>query len=183
MVSHVAYAQAKDESPFNIYPFQWPVIEGVDLHQYRSQWERLTGFEYSGLHWKQFIAIYSNTGRGVFKHNYLNFLLQQEAEEEEEDDIDFTYKQYLPGTVILKENYASEGGKPSDALTLTVMIKHKPGYDADNGDWEYVQSDVTGKVLIQGSSQNPAVRAVCAECHRNIKDRDYIFATFFSRSQ
>ena len=175
-------SEASSGSPFDIFPFDAPSSKGVDLANYRNQWNRLTGFEYSGLHWKQFIVVYSNIGKSVFRHNYITYLNQIEAEEEEED-FEGAFKKYAVGSVLIKENYGSDHGKPGDPQTLTIMIKRTPGYDADFGDWEYLQSNVKGKFLVQGNSQNFVVKKTCLECHANVAERDYIFSSFYSESK
>jgi hypothetical protein len=170
----------KSGTPFDVYPFVVPQNISVDLSNYRNQWDRLTGFEYSGLHWMQFIVVYSNTGKEVFLHNYKTYLDQFEAEEEEED-FDGSFQKYSEGAVVVKENYNSDHGRPGQATTLTIMIKHAPGYDADNGDWEYMQTDVSGNILLRGNSADVNVNKTCAECHANVAERDYVFSTFYSK--
>ena len=166
-------------NPFSFYPFALPQAQADYFQGYREQWSRLTGFEYSGLHWKQFIAIFSNTGEAVFRHNYRTRLAEIEADEEEED-FEGAFKAYAPGTILLKENYTSHLGKPSDPLTLTIMIKRASGYDPKRGDWEYLQTSVDGAIIVHGNSQNSTIEKACAECHNNVSERDYIFSSFYN---
>jgi len=182
LLSPLSMAEEEQEAggPFSVYPFTPPKAMQADFAGYREQWVRLTGFEYSGLHWKQFIAIFSNKGERVFRHNFRMYLAEIEADEEEEE-IEVEYKAYAPGTIVLKENYTAHLGKPSDPMTLTIMRKRKPGYDPKRGDWEYLQTSVNGDTILNGNSQNPSVEKACAECHSNVSDRDYIFASFYSK--
>lgn len=54
-----------------------------------------------------------------------------------------------------------------------AMIKREPGYDPENGDWEYAYV-VRGpaKQLTRGKL------ASCIDCHSHMKDRDYLFRTY-----
>lgn len=178
-------AQAdKGEDPFSIYPFEIPQQYQKQLKNYRTSWTRLTGFEHSGLHWQQFITVFVNKDADVYSNNYQEYLryFQDSDEDEDEEDIaEPKFKTYSPGTVVMKENFLSKDGIPSSALTLTFMIKREPGYDPENGDWEYVQSAKDGQIILAGNAKDPTVKQVCANCHVNIADRDYIFANFFSK--
>lgn len=178
MTSYLGFAK----DPFSIYPFEIPEKYSEDLHDYRTDWTRLTGFEYSGLHWQQFIAIYINREADVYTYNFNQYIrYYQDLEEYDEDEIsEPIFKKYTPGTIILKENFAAKNGSPDTPLTITMMIKHAPGYDPQNGDWEYVQSTSSGEIILSGNEQDPAVKTACANCHINIAERDYIFTNFYS---
>lgn len=172
------------DNPFGVYPFKAPEKYAEQLKDYRSSWARLTGFEHSGLHWQQFITVYLNQDDKVYKHNYSEYLryYQDFDEDEDEDEIEEpNFKSYSPGTIVLKENFGASNGSPDTPLTVTMMIKHKPGYDPEHGDWEYVQFDKAGNIILQGKAKDPVVNQVCGSCHINIADRDYIFANFYSK--
>jgi hypothetical protein len=47
------------------------------------------------------------------------------------------------GSVIVKEKLPAKDS--SSPELLTVMIKREPGFDPENGDWEYMAVDGTGK--------------------------------------
>ncbi len=140
--------------PRSIKMFDVPPAYADSLGDYRKRWERLTGFEYSGLHWNQFIMVYTNN-------------LPR-------------YQPYPVGTVVLKENFLAEGGKPTQATTVTAMIKQSPGYAPQAGDWEYLQFDAAGRIIVAGRGDDPAIRALCADCHNNMAERDYIFSQIYS---
>ncbi len=169
--------------PFCVQPFVVPA-ELAEIDRYRKGWHRLSGFEYSGLHWNQFIILYVNQAPGIYRHNY-NRYLDEFAEddwgdEEDESPARSGFRFYPPGTIFIKENFRVSEGRPAAAVSLTVMKKHQPGYDPERGDWEFIQSDVDGRILNRGKASDPGIRAICSDCHANIADRDYIFSTFYS---
>lgn len=181
-------SHSKDiSSPFSVQPFEIPEQFQDRLKDYRNTWPRMTGFEYSGLHWNQFIVVYLNKGADAYRNNYAEYLrFYQDFDEddyEDEDDIpEPSFESYPVGTVVLKENFIAAGGAPNTPVSVTMMLKHEPGYDAAGGNWEYVQFDATGNVILRGNSQDDNINQACASCHINISDRDYIFANFFSKS-
>ena len=171
-------------NPFGVYPFESPKKYAEQLKDYRDSWTRLTGFEHSGLHWQQFVVVFINKDADVYEHNYKEYLryYQDYDEDEDEDEIEPPqFKSYSPGTIILKENFASGEGIPNNGISVTLMIKREAGFDSANGDWEYVQYSKNGDLMVAGSSQDPVVKEVCASCHLNIADRDYVFANIFSK--
>ncbi len=168
--------------PFEVMPFKLPKPYEQEMGGYRNKWARITGFEYSGLHWGQFVVIFVNQGVDIYKNNYLAYIQNYADEDDDDEDEEDSqiFEPYKSGTIFVKENYLSDGGHPSTPFTLTIMKKHAKGYDPKNGDWEYLQSDVNGKVLLQGDANEVDVHKQCAECHQNMAERDYIFSTYFS---
>ena len=74
------------------------------------------------------------------------------------------------GSVIVKEKLLR---KDSDSPELlTVMIKHEPGYNPANGDWEYMVTDAAGKVQARGQLEN------CQACHTMVKNSDYVYRSY-----
>ena len=176
-----ALVEAGDEAspyPRHIKMFDTPPAYAEQLGDYRRRWERLTGFEYSGLHWNQFIMVYTNLGGEVYQNNYLEFMRWYE-DPDEPDNLP-QYQPYPVGTVMLKENFLAEGGKPTQATTVTAMIKQPPGYAPEAGDWEYLQFDAAGRIIVAGRGDDPAIHALCADCHHNMAERDYIFSQIYS---
>ena len=174
-------------NPFNVVQFK-AKPENKELYgNYRKQWLRLTGFELSALHWQQFVAVFINQHPEIYRNNYLEYLRDSQDDWDDEDEEDEeearpkgSFKQYPPGTIVAKEGFASHSGKPGEPLFLVLMKKHKPGYDNQNGNWEYLKFAPDGSELLRGSAKDPAVHAECAACHINVAERDYIFTTFFS---
>lgn len=181
-LSGVALVCSAEADPFGIYPFQLPEKYQSELKDYRTQWDRLTGFEHSGLHWQQFIAVFINKDAGVYENNYSEYLrYYQDSEEDEDEAEEPAFKPYSPGTIVLKENFDASSGTPHVPLSVTMMIKREPGYDSASGDWQYVQFDKSGKIILDGNAQDDVVNSTCAACHSNISDRDYVFANFYSK--
>lgn len=77
------------------------------------------------------------------------------------------------GTVIIKEKHSSESAAgPPDSFG--AMIKREPGYDPDNGDWEYVFGGIGGKPPTERGRL-----ANCIACHSAYaKDEDYLFRDY-----
>ena len=72
------------------------------------------------------------------------------------------------GSVIVKEKLANKDSTAPELLT--VMIKREAGYNPENGDWEYMALDGTGKeVRSSGRLES------CQSCHMMVKDTDYVF--------
>ena len=180
-----ASAQSGNRGAFGMWnpdtpsPFRVPERFQDLLKNYRRNWTRLTKLEFSGLHWKGGIVVYINKDYKTFLRNYIGFLKIQEdllEEDEEEEDL---FSVYQVGTIVLKENYLLEKGIPTRPSTVTVMIKRPKGYNPDMGDWEFLQFDQQGKILLVGNNRDPVVDATCASCHKNMESRDYIFSTFY----
>lgn len=71
------------------------------------------------------------------------------------------------GSIIVKEKLTTR--ESSAPELLTVMVKREPGYNSENGDWEYMALDGPGKsVQARGKLEN------CQACHLTVKDRDYV---------
>jgi hypothetical protein len=172
------YAQATDLSPYQVQLFETPESAHMIVKNYRGHWPRLTGFEYSGLHWNQFISVYTNIGEATYKNNYMEYIAWYEDPDDEENEP--VYTKYPEGAVILKENFSSESGRPGMPISVTAMIKRGSDYDPGKGNWEYLQFDAQGKIILQGNSNNSVVSKNCANCHGHVESRDYVFSQIFS---
>ena len=73
------------------------------------------------------------------------------------------------GTIMVKEAYKDSGGNKGSLANLTIMVKREGGYDADNGDWEYLMTSPGMAVGMQGKV------GMCIGCHVAAFDTDYIF--------
>ena len=170
--------------PFSINPFVVPEEFKTQLEDYRTGWKRVTGYEYSGLHWNQFIAVYLSDGLETYRNNYSEYLRYHQDYEDDEDEVEEpNFMSYPTGTIVLKENFAATEGLPKIPLTITMMLKREDGYDPQGGEWEYVQFDANGNMILRGNSQSEVVNKACANCHMNLEERDYIFSNFFSKSK
>jgi hypothetical protein len=148
------------------------------IYNYPRKWQRLSGYEYSALHWEQFVVVFINNKTEVYSNNHSEFLrIYEEDLDPEEDEIN--YKKYEVGTIILKESFLNKDSRPTTPLLLSGMIKRKPGYDPEFGDWEYFQSSPDGKIIAMGNSKDKEIEATCVSCHSNINDQDFVFATHY----
>ncbi len=81
------------------------------------------------------------------------------------------------GTVVIKEKYHLTTDVPPDAVA--AMIKREPGYDRDNGDWEYAfeqrGAEPENKV-VRGKLSN------CIACHKGARS-DYLFRPYLAASR
>ena len=156
--------------------FTMPAALEPVLQQYRQGWTQATALERSALHWNQGVVIYLNQGMARYRNNHAVQKDMRHGEElTETRSSGFTV--YSPGTIVLKENYVLEHGGPPRPASVTAMIKRENGYDPAMGDWQFVQFDPTGQILVNGSSRDPGVDAACAACHRGMVERDYVFST------
>lgn len=74
---------------------------------------------------------------------------------------------YPVGTMIVKEKLgSSDSTKPE---MLTAMIKRRPGYNPESGDWEYLVLDGAALMIIE---QGKLTR--CSGCHQPYKSSDFI---------
>jgi hypothetical protein len=85
----------------------------------------------------------------------------------------FRTNQSLPSrAIVIKEKHLAS--RKSDPLQeYAMMIKHRPGYYPDGGDWEYAY--VT---LVPERTFSRGRLADCANCHRSAKDRDFLFRSY-----
>ena len=71
------------------------------------------------------------------------------------------------GSIIVKEKLTDRDSTAPELLT--AMIKREPGYDPDNGDWEYMALDGAGEeVQARGRLES------CQACHMMSKHTDYV---------
>ncbi len=179
LFSHqLIFAEPTVQHPVNKGGFVPPTLNVDGLENYFERWHWLTGYDLSGLHWHNFISIYTNIGTKVYRNNYFAYIEQLANDMEDEEQQSFLV--YPVKTILIKENYNKRDKKPDQPLFLTIMVKREKGYDPDNGDWEYIKSNVDGDILVQGNSQDKEVYEQCASCHINISDRDYIFSTIYN---
>lgn len=90
------------------------------------------------------------------------------------------------GTVIVKKKFQPyytgnfdpyTQAQPAIAL-YTVMIKRKPGYNPQAGDWEFAAVSADGQTVeASGKLEN------CMRCHATQKSTNFIFRTYLTRPQ
>ena len=151
--------------------------EFKSYQKYHKNWLRLTDLELSEIHWNQSVIFYTNTEKSktVFYHNHIGF---KKVEREEIDWQDFAFVSYPIGTVILKEHYTVAYNASATPTFITLMIKREKNYDALASDWQYVQFDTSGKILVNGHSRAKDVEE-CVECHQSVRSQDYVYASYY----
>ncbi|NIQ95291.1 MAG: cytochrome P460 family protein [Desulfuromonadales bacterium] len=70
----------------------------------------------------------------------------------------------LDTSFIVKENYTPE----KKLAAITVMYK-KDGYNPEGGDWFWLKFTPEGKIQKEGKV------AGCINCHKSVKDNDWLF--------
>ena len=69
---------------------------------------------------------------------------------------------------IVKPIYTNSSG--TNVRKLTIMVKMSSGYDPENADWWYGESDETGIDVWGGK------RPGCIICHKQAAETDYLFS-------
>jgi hypothetical protein len=182
----IGFVSANIEDNTSLPPYQKSEFIIPDTYKdlvfnYPNQWKRLSGYNYSALHWEQFVVVYTNNKGSVYANNHYEFMRVYEDDLDPEED-EINYKKYPIGTILLKESFLNKNSRPANPLLLSGMIKRQAGYDPQFGDWEYFQSDNQGQLLFSGNSKNTQVQVACISCHSNIQDQDYVFASHYSMS-
>ncbi len=148
------------------------------LKGYKNDWSQLTGYEFSGLHWNQFIVIYAKLGESIYKHNYKEFI-KHYLNDDFDEDSGPDFKKYPIGSLFLKEHFNAKDDKREEGTILTLMEKLPEGYDDEYGNWKYIWvNSQSGAIIAEGNSSNELLYSSCIECHSNMSDRDYVFATY-----
>jgi hypothetical protein len=87
----------------------------------------------------------------------------------------FRAGQTLPiGAVVVKEKHQTlEAAGPPDEYA--AMVKRRPGYDPEHGDWEYLY-------VVRRPEQwvTRGRLAWCINCHTAARDADYLFRTYLT---
>jgi hypothetical protein len=79
--------------------------------------------------------------------------------------------QFPVGSVIVKEKL----GKLDSTMpeVLTAMIKREPGYNPDNGDWEYLVLNGTAATIVERGKLTR-----CSGCHSSYQRTDFVTRTY-----
>lgn len=79
------------------------------------------------------------------------------------------------GSMIVKEKVGSPDSKNPEVLT--AMIKRGPGYNPENGDWEFLVLDgAASKIVERGKLTR------CSDCHRPYDASDFVTRTYLPES-
>ena len=79
------------------------------------------------------------------------------------------------GSMIVKEKLGSPDSTAPEVLT--AMIKREPGYNPENGDWEYLVLDGAASRIVE---QGKLTR--CSGCHRAYKHSDFVTRTYLPQT-
>jgi hypothetical protein len=77
------------------------------------------------------------------------------------------------GSAVVKEKWWNKQAVRPDAYA--AMIKREPGYDTENGDWEYVYVSFDAEEKVQRGRIER-----CIGCHRTAAKQDYLFRTYLN---
>ena len=79
------------------------------------------------------------------------------------------------GSMIIKEKL----GKPDSTTPelLTGMIKREPGYDPNNGDWEYLVLNGSASTIVERGKLTR-----CSSCHSSYKRTDFVTRTYLPQT-
>lgn len=94
------------------------------------------------------------------------------------DKSDATPPPHPVGTVIIKEKYAylKDAIQRHNPRAYGVMIKHEPGYNPEQGDWEYAYIELDEPNKITAATRGKL--ASCIDCHANRNTTDFVFRNY-----
>ena len=79
------------------------------------------------------------------------------------------------GSMLVKEAFDDQGGKPGGMSKVFLMEKRAKGYDSTNGDWHYAVVMPEGAVAMTGNGKAGSPTQFCGACHQSAKVNDYVF--------
>ncbi|MCA1577392.1 MAG: cytochrome P460 family protein [Acidobacteria bacterium] len=79
------------------------------------------------------------------------------------------------GSMIVKEKLGSRDSKMPELLT--AMIKREPGYNPENGDWEYLVLNATASMIVERGKLTR-----CSDCHTSYKRSDFVTRTYLPQT-
>ena len=79
------------------------------------------------------------------------------------------------GSMIVKEKLGSPDSTAPEVLT--VMIKRKPGYNPENGDWEYLVLDGPASKIVERGKLTR-----CSSCHSSYEHSDFVTRTYLPQT-
>jgi len=89
-----------------------------------------------------------------------------------------------PGTIITKHTFMKNAdGTKGDLAVTFAMIKRKPGYWSENGDWEYMMMPASAEIdyAVHPNGMiptDPSMRGkieMCAGCHAQAPGNNFLF--------
>lgn len=114
-----------------------------------------------------------NQGKLTFTNPHLEHDVHVFVNPVGKDSMKLDGPKFPVGSVVVKEKYEFGPAEKlqSLAVLLTVMRKREPGYDAQNGNWEYFTGEP--KTLRLRKVTGPALKT-CQGCHAHYSKRDFI---------
>jgi hypothetical protein len=79
------------------------------------------------------------------------------------------------GSMLAKESFEGEDGKPGPRGPLFIMEKRGQGYDRAHANWHYAVVEPAGVISMSGSGHERSSTQFCAACHAMAKANDYVF--------
>ncbi len=82
----IDFANIKLDADLIYGPSPWALpkkYEGLINSDYRREFFRMTGIEYSGLHWKQFVMVYMNVSPEIYVKNYFEYVRLYYSDDED----------------------------------------------------------------------------------------------------
>lgn len=128
----------------------------------------------SATHWGRAIVTAGEVEDGVYAANY-----RTAHDPEQEVETLRLYRRYPAGAIITKHHFATladaQGWKNEEFITR--MVRTPVGHGPDQDPWRYERIAADGEHVVDGFADQPQVRALCAGCHANAQQRDFIFTT------
>tara|TARA_Y100001934_G_scaffold179274_1_gene212072 strand:- start:180 stop:728 length:549 start_codon:yes stop_codon:yes gene_type:complete len=81
---------------------------------------------------------------------------------------------FAPGSTIVKESFVFDVDGSVGVGPLFYMIKMQPGFNAESGDWKFVEADLDDHVA-ETKGVNGEATARCIVCHGKRRTQDCLF--------
>ncbi len=149
--------------------FTPPPPKKMDWGTGYKSWPAVSGFVSTRFHGERIVQTYIFPVEAVkiFNENARSARLRKKE----------GFRRFPPGTIIAQKSWARNTlGGPGKEGPMFFMRKEPSGYDADNGDWQYVLASKDFNIIGEGRS---AQVIPCKQCHGSVKNRDYVFASQF----
>jgi hypothetical protein len=75
------------------------------------------------------------------------------------------------GSMVVKEKWWN--ANDAEPSAYAAMVKREPGYDSENGDWEYVFVQLKGGRRVERGRIKS-----CIACHQGAAPHDYLYRTY-----
>lgn len=98
-------------------------------------------------------------------------------------DAFMSFDQVPVGGIIIKQKHVDweDADGHHEPVAIGVMVKRDPGYDSENGDWEYGYITLDGAGGVIDATRGHI--ATCIDCHANRTETDYLFRDYLPGSR